>query len=137
LSVTLSVLVPPVNVGVAPTTAPLVPSWIVRLCASGEALVKLIVTVPAFAVSVLFVNLSWPLGSAAIDCEPPAAPLAALVLVLVAVDGAVEVVLAAALDAVVLLLLLLDPPHAASPRTSAAAMIRSAGSLRMCWFLLL
>ena len=38
-----------------PTTAPLVPFWIVRLWPSGDLLVNAILTVPAFAVSVFLV----------------------------------------------------------------------------------
>ena len=111
LSVSFRVFVPPVNVGVAPTTAPLVPCWTVRLCASGELLVKLIVTVPAFAVSVLLVNFNAPDGSAATEIE-----LLAALDVAGALD-AVDVLLAAL--AAALLLLPLEPPHALRPSATA------------------
>jgi len=130
LSFTVSVFVPPLNVGVAPMVGPLVPCWIVRLCASGEALVNAIVTVPAFAVSDAFVNFSAPLGSAACVSELLGAPLGALALVaaddVVELAGALEVALD---DCVLLVLLLLDPPHAARPSARAAVVTRSAGSL--------
>ena len=77
LSLSVSVLVPPMNVGVAPTTEPLVPCCTVKLWASGELLVKLIVTVPAFAVSVLLVNFKCTDGSAETVSEL-LAPVAAL-----------------------------------------------------------
>jgi len=104
------------NVGVAPTTGPLVPCWTVRLCASGELLVKLIVTAPAFAVSVLLVNFNAPDGSAATEIELLVALEVAAVDVAGALD-AVDVVLAALAGA--LLLLPLEPPHALRPSATA------------------
>ena len=109
-------MVPPMNVGVAPTTDPLVPCWTVRLCASGELLVKLIVTVPAFAVSVPLVNFNAPDGSAANEIELLVALDVAAVDVAGALD-AVDVLLAAL--AGVLLLLPLEPPHALRPSATA------------------
>src|ERR1700733_6720851 len=118
------------KVGVAPSTEPLVPCWTVRLCAKGELFVKLIVTVPALAVSVLLVNFNAPEGSAAID-KALLAPAAALdgvdddvdAGVLDVVDELAAVELAAAL--LVLLLLLLEPPHALTPSVRAATASRS------------
>ena len=116
------------NVGVAPSTGPLVPCWTVRLWASGELFVKLIVTVPALAVSVLLVNFNAPEGSAAI-ASALLAPAAVLDGVDVDVDADVDagvldvadelagVELAAAL--LLLLLLLEPPPHALIPSTRA------------------
>jgi hypothetical protein len=121
LSFTLSVLVPPSNVGVAPTVAPVapVPCWIVRLCASGEPLVNLIVTVPAVACSELVVNLSWPLGSAATASDPPAAPPVALAAleVLEALDAGAEVAVELAADDE----LLLEPPSPEADREDGRA----------------
>jgi hypothetical protein len=122
--VTVSVLVPPENVGVAPITWPLVPWRIVTLWASGELLMNCIKIVPAFAVSELLVNLSLPLGSAAIVKAVPACPgeLAG------AVDSPGEVEVAGAptvLDA-----LLLDPPQAVRP-IAAMASARAAVILGM------
>ena len=51
LSASVSVLVPPANVGVAPSTV--LPFAIVTLCSSGDMLAIVIVTVPAFAASCL------------------------------------------------------------------------------------
>lgn len=124
MRVSFTVLVPPMNVGVAPSTGPLVPCCTVRLCASGELLVKLIVTVPAFAVSVLLVNFNAPDGSAATEIVLLAAlgaPEDAAVEVAGALD-AVDVLAAVLLAALagVLLLLLLEPPHALRPSAIAA-----------------
>ena len=72
----LSVLVPPWNVGVAPSTLPALDAS-VRLWGSGEWFVKSIVDLPAFEVRdvVLYDNL--PLGLAA-SCSvaPPDVPVA-------------------------------------------------------------
>ncbi|MFZ0973995.1 MAG: hypothetical protein WAN22_17320 [Solirubrobacteraceae bacterium] len=93
-----------------------------KLWASGELLVKLIVTVPAFAVSVLLVNLSAPLGSAE-SVSVLLAPVAALDVLadveVVPVAAAVLVALVAAAVLDVVLLLLLEPPHALRPSISA------------------
>ena len=122
------------KVGVAPSTGPLVPCWTVRLWASGELLVKLIVTVPAFAVSVLVVNFKAPDGSAAIESE----------LLALAEDGAADVadvldvagelvavlLLAGGLAAELLLLLLpLEPPQALMPSARAIATSVNLGVL--------
>jgi hypothetical protein len=64
------VFVPPLNVGVAPSTVPLEDAS-VKLWARGEELVKSIVTLPAFALSELVVNMSIPLGFAAIEIVLP------------------------------------------------------------------
>jgi hypothetical protein len=122
-SFTDSVLVPPpLNVGVAPTTPPPVPCWIVKLCGTIEALVNVIVTLPAFAVSEGFTNFKLPLGSAA--CVSALAPPAGVLLAAELVEEEVELA-----GAEVLLLLLLDPPHAARPRTSAVMLSARDGNL--------
>jgi hypothetical protein len=127
---TVSVFVPPWNVGVAPTTGPLVPCWIVMLCISGDMFEKTIVTLPALALSELFVNLSCPLGSAASVNAPPAGAGAdeaeADVDALDAVedDAGAELALLA-----LVLLLLLELPQAAIPRTSATALSATTGYL--------
>lgn len=114
---TVRVLVPPENVGVAPTTGPFVPWRIVTLCASGELLVNWIKTVPAFAVSEFVVNLSFPLGSAAIVKAVPACPgeLVGAVEFPAEVDVARGPTLVEAL--------LLDPPHAVRPIAATASAI--------------
>ena len=124
MSVTDSVLEPPLNVGVAPTT--LLPCSIVRLCGTIDELVNVIVTFPAFAVSDDCVNFSAPLGSAAcVRVLPPLAGAAdddddeA--------DDEADVELAGAADDAVLLLLLLDP-HAARPSASDAIATAMIGS---------
>ena len=125
---TLTVFVPPWNVGVAPTTGPLVPCWIVMLCINGDMFVKMIVTFPAFAVSELFVNFNAPLGSAASDSDPLAAgtdPVVADDEALDAGDDEAEAELAVLL----LLLLLLELPHAATPSASATALSAATGYL--------
>jgi hypothetical protein len=95
------------------------------LCASGELFVKLIVTVPAFAVSDDFVNFSAPDGSAAIESELIALLDDDVAGVLDVADELAAVLLAGGLVALlvllVLLLLLLEPPQALTPSTSAAA----------------
>lgn len=53
---TVSVFVPPWNVGVAPVIGSLAPCWIVRLCDNDALLVNWIETLPAFAVSELLVT---------------------------------------------------------------------------------
>jgi hypothetical protein len=122
-SVTDRVLLPPWNVGVAPTTEPFVPCWIVRLWPMDEEFVKSIVTLPALAVSELFVNFSAPLGSAAWEIvAPPPPPPEVLPEVVVELDAG------AADDDV---LLLLDPPHAATPRASTPALSAMTGNLDM------
>ena len=105
---------------------PLVPSCSVKLCANGDEFANAIVTLPAFALSVLFVYFSSPLGFAAI-ARAPEAPVDTVV----EVDAGVEVededededAGALAADEVVLLLLL-DPPQAARP--NARTMLLSA-----------
>ena len=101
--------------GVAPTTGPLLPCWIVTLCMSGAVFVNSIVTFPALALSELFVNFNWPPVSAASESEP----------LLAAGAGAEPVVVDAAGvlgedGALLLLLLLLETPQAA--RLSAKAI---------------
>jgi hypothetical protein len=101
------------------------------LCGTIDALSKLIVTFPAFAVREEFVNFSAPLGSAAcVRVLPPDAGAAddADDAADVEVAGLLEAELAGA-DDVPLLLLLLDPPHAASPSASEAAATAMTGSL--------
>ena len=63
-SVTVTVLLPPVKVGVEPTTEP-DDEAIVRLCSTGDLFSNEIVADPAFAVSEAVVNFSWPSGFAA------------------------------------------------------------------------
>ncbi len=123
------------KVGVAPSTGPLVPCWTVRLWASGELLVKLIVTVPAFAVSVLLVNFKAPDGSAAIESELLALAEDEAADVADVLDVAGELVavllLAGGLAAEVLLLLLLplEPPQALMPSARAIATSVNLGVL--------
>jgi len=122
------------KVGVAPSTGPLVPCWTVRLWASGELLVKLIVTVPAFAVSVLLVNFKAPDGSAAIASELLALAEGEAADVADVLDVAGELValllLAGGLAAELLLLLLpLEPPQALMPSARAIAASVNLGVL--------
>ena len=128
---TVSDFVAPWNVGVAPTTGPLVPCSIVMLCISGDMFANLTVTLPAVAVSDVLVNFNAPLGSAASDSDEPVLAGGAAVVGLEeegveaadAVDKDVELVL-------------LEPPHAATPSASAMALIVMAGSLdtrRLLW----
>lgn len=121
----VSVLTPPWKVGVAPRILPFVPSCSVKLCASGDEFANAIVTLPAFALSVLFVYFRSPLGFAAI-ASAPEAPVDTVVEVDagVEVEDEAEVAGALAADEVVLLLLLLDPPQAARP--NARTMLLSA-----------
>jgi hypothetical protein len=65
LSVTVRVFEPPLNVGVAPICVPPLPREIVKLWGTGEPFVNAIVTVPAFAASVVLSNFNAPVGSAA------------------------------------------------------------------------
>ena len=132
MSVSFSVLVPPMNVGVAPSTGPLVPCWTVKLWASGELLVKLIVTVPAFAVTELLVNFNAPDGSAAIETELLAAvdDGAADVADVLDVAGELVAVLLADDVAAALLLLPLEPPQAPMPNARAIATSVNLGVLR-------
>jgi hypothetical protein len=116
LRLTVSVLAPPWKVGVAPMVGPLVPCWIVRLCASAALLVNWIVTLPGFAVREVFVNLSWPLESAATVKAPDAGAEVDGVL-----DAGAEVDVAGVLGVDVLLLL--DPPHALRLSTRIAVAI--------------
>jgi len=113
LRLAVSVLLPPENVGVWPTTAPLLEA-IVTLCPTGDWLVKSIVTFPDLALSEVVSYLSAPLGLAASLSELPAPPE----------DGAAALVLedvgAAAADDVELDELL-EPPQPASARTAANA----------------
>jgi hypothetical protein len=110
-------------------TGPLVPCWMVKLWPSGESLVNVIVIFPALAVSVFLVNISMPLGLAAIEreLEAPAAAVLDAVEVAVAEElgGADEVAL------LLLLVLLLEPPQAVKPSTTTAVMRANAGNLRM------
>jgi hypothetical protein len=127
--VTVSFLVAPENVGVAPITDPLVPCWMVMLWGSEDLLVKSIVTLPALAVSELLVNFSAPLGSAEslieLPAPPPPVPAAGVEL---EVDGA-----GAAADDVLLLVVPLEPPHAANPSARAAAL-RTRAEILGTWF---
>jgi hypothetical protein len=98
----------------------------VKLCAKGDEFENATVTLPAFALSVLFVYFSSPLGFAAI-ARLDEAPVDAVVDVDAGVDveAGVVVEVAGALGAEVLgVLLLLDPPQAARP--SARTMLLSA-----------
>jgi hypothetical protein len=106
------------------------------LCGSIEALVNLIVTLPAVAVSDDFTNFKPPLGSAA--CASALPPAAGALVAAELVDGEeaevvglleVELWAAAEVLLALLVLLLLDPPHAARPRTSAVALSATAGNL--------
>ena len=100
--------------------------------ASGELLLKVIVTVPAVAVSELLVNFNAPDGSAAIDTEPPA-PLddeAADVADTLDVAGELVALLPADELAAALLLLPLEPPQAPMPSATAIATSVNLGVLR-------
>lgn len=128
LRLSVSVFVPPMNVGVAPITGPVVPFRTVTLCASGALLVNAILTVPAFAVSDVLVNFSAPPGFAASASVPVAAALPCVEPpegVELAGDGEVG---GLAVD------LLLDPPHAATAHVRSAMLRASAGS-RVIWIL--
>lgn len=140
LRFTLNVLLPPWNVGVAPTTEPLLEA-IVRLCATGELFVKSTVTLPADADSDEVSNLSAPLGSAASFNVPPAtAELAALLtaeladeLTLLAAEVAAELtdeLIDDAADEAAddIELLALDPPQ---PATAIGASTRMAVRRRL------
>ena len=99
---------------------------------------KLIVTVPALAVSVLLVNFNAPDGSAATASELLAA-LDELEDVAGALD-AVEVLAGVLLDelaGVLLLLPPLEPPHALRPSARAATASVSLEVLRTCHISLL
>jgi hypothetical protein len=116
---TVRVLLPPWKVGVAPTTGPLVPCWIVMLCISGDMLVKTIVTLPAFALSELFVYFNAPLGSAELvrtllACAAPAGAEADVDVLEATEDDAELALLAVVLE--------LELPHAATPSISATAL---------------
>jgi 3-phenylpropionate/trans-cinnamate dioxygenase ferredoxin reductase component len=122
-SVTVSFLLPPWKVGVAPTSGPLVPCWSVRLWATDEEFVKSIVTFPALAVSVLLVNFSAPLGSAPSEIVVAVLGVGAAV----DVDVELEVVLgAAALLLELLLLELLELPQAATATAITTATTKPA-----------
>jgi hypothetical protein len=84
-------------------------------------------------VSVFLVNISMPLGLAAIERELEAPAAAVLDAVAVAVLDAVaeELGAGAADEVLLLLLLLLDPPQAVKPSTTIAVMRANAGNLRM------
>ncbi|MGH2883838.1 MAG: hypothetical protein ACRDPA_14275, partial [Solirubrobacteraceae bacterium] len=93
---------------------------------------KLIVTVPAFAVSVLLVNFRAPDGSAAIESELLAVPEDGAAEVLdVAGELAAVVLLAGGVAAALLLLLLLplEPPQALMPSARAIATSVNLGVL--------
>ena len=94
-------------------------------------LVNAIDTLPAFAVSEDFVNLSCPLGLAAwVRVLPPPAGAAALLDAELAADvAALAEVDVAGEDDVELLLLLLELPHAARPRASDATLTARIGNL--------
>jgi hypothetical protein len=83
-------------------------------------LVKLIVTVPAFAVSELLVNFKAPDGSAAIASELVAPPEDA---------GVLEVAGGVAAALLLLLLLPLEPPQALIPSARAIATSVNLGVL--------
>jgi hypothetical protein len=121
LTVTLRILLPPLNVGVVPTVGPLEPCWIVRLCATGEPLVNVITTLPAFVLSEVLVNFSAPLGSAATVSRPPIFDGAG-VDVAVGVEVAVLDEDEGVLLLLLLLLLLLEPPQAVRPNTRTAVL---------------
>lgn len=125
LRFTVRAFVPPWNVGVAPTTGPLLPCSIVTLCIRGAIFVKSIVTFPVLALSELFVNFNWPPGSAASESEPLLAAGAGADPVVVDAAGVLGEDGALLL---LLLLLLLELPQAA--RLSAtAATLSAAGNL--------
>ena len=124
LSVAVTVLVLPSNVGVAATVAP--PAlWIVKLWPSGALFVNATVTLPAFAVRLVLSNFSAPPGLAAmaILLPPPALGAAAADDDEVAAAAAVELVAGAAADELVAgaadELDELEPPHAATPSARA------------------
>src|ERR1700683_2813384 len=109
-SVTVSVLLSPLKVGVAPTTACDEDSS-VTLCSSGDMFVKSIATLPALAVSLLVLYCSLPsgfaergiapgstVGLALIVLEPAGAP--GLVVVVVELVGAVALLFAVAVELV-------------------------------------
>jgi hypothetical protein len=101
------------------------------LWASGELLVKLIVTVPAFAVSELLVNFNAPDGSAAIDSELLDGAAADVADVLDVAGELAAVLPADELAALLLLLLLpLEPPQAPIPSARAIATSVNLGVLR-------
>ena len=71
------VLEPLWKVGVAPSTVPEADAT-VTLCPSGAMFVKLIMTLPALALSAVVLYFSWPPGLAAmLNVCPPRVPLAA------------------------------------------------------------
>ena len=118
---TVRVFVPPMNVGVAPSTVPLEDAS-VKLCASGDEFVKSIVTLPAFACSELVVNISIPLGFAAIETVllPEDAGAAAGVE-----DAGAAVLVAGALVVGLLLEVVLELlPHPATASTATAVAAR-------------
>ena len=90
-SLTVRALAPPANVGVAPIT--LLPFMIVKLWGTDDSFVNSNVSVPAFAVSVLVLNISIPPALAEIGIAPGADAEGAAVVV-VAAGGAAAVVLA-------------------------------------------
>ena len=90
-----------------------------RLCASDEAFVNWIATLPAFALSDVLVNFSWPLGSAAIVRAPA--------VFFADVDGVLVVEVGGGLDAADdLVLVPLDPPHALRLSSSVVATVANA-----------
>jgi hypothetical protein len=96
-------------------------------------LVNAIVTLPAFAVSVLWLNLSWPEGSAAMASRPPAAlaPPDADVVCELEVAGVLDELELVLLDAgLAEELLLLEPPQAPRPSANAAVASVMVGILR-------
>ena len=95
-------------------------------------MVKLIVTVPAFAVSVLLVNLKAPVGSAAIESALLAVADDDAADVLDVAGELVAVLLVAGGGAAALLLLLLlppEPPQALMPSARAIATSVNLGVL--------
>src|SRR5580693_6462082 len=108
--------VPPWKVGVAPTILPAEDS-IVMLCPSGDMFVKSIETLPALALSVVLLYLSWPSALASRLSAPLGEVLddvdVLAVLELVGVLGVVA-------GAVVEELVLEEPPQPASASTPTA-----------------
>lgn len=120
---------PPENVGVAPTVAPEEDST-VTLCGMAEEFVKLIETVPAFALSVLLSNFSWPCGSAA-RLKLELAPLAGAGVEVAAELDVVGVAAAGGEDSVELLVdELPQPASASSPTINAGVSVLAEMHLR-------
>jgi hypothetical protein len=120
---TVTLFAAPVKVGVEPTTAPEADAT-VRLCSTGAWLVKAIVTLPAFALSVEGMYLNWPSGLAATAIVSAPAAGTLVVLAELVVAGVAAVVAGA--DVAELVLLEELPQPASASRARASANIESA-----------